>query len=464
MLKVEFIGGAKTVTGSCFLLTTDTHKILVECGSFQGSKNLEERNYLPFPFIPAEITALILTHAHIDHSGLITKLTKSGFKGKIFATKPTVALSEVMLLDSAHIHEMEVVWKNRKRIRAGKNLIEPLYTAEDAKNSIKFFEPVSYDTFISLTQDIKMCFRDAGHILGSATIEMWINDNNREKKIVFSGDIGNKEQNIIRDPSVILDADILFIESTYGDRLHKNKIETVLEFQNLINHSFNKNGNIIIPAFAVERTQEILYVISDLIKKKQISPVLVFVDSPLAISATEIFKKNIDCFDADTIARVKNNDDPFSFDGLSYIREAEESKKLNEQNGVIIISASGMCEAGRIKHHLKHNLWREESTIIFVGYQANGTLGRALVDGSKLVKIFGEEISVKANIATIGGFSAHADQKELLDWIGNFRSLPAKIFVIHGEEKSSNCLKEKIEYSFKNTNVIIPSCGDIEVL
>lgn len=459
-MKLTFLGAAQTVTGSSYLLETDNRKILIDCGLFQGNKELRERNQMPFPYNPAEIDYLLLTHAHIDHSGLIPRLCKNGFRGKIITTSATKALCGIMLPDSGHIQEMEVEWQNRKRIRAGKPLIEPLYTVEDAKACLKFFRGAEYGEWVELSDQLKVRFRDAGHILGSAFIELVSKEGSgKAAKIVFSGDLGCNNRSIIRDPEVLEDADYLLIESTYGDRVHRGRQETLEQFLQIIKASLKDGGNIVIPAFAIERTQEILYDLNQLIEKKMIPELPVYIDSPLAISATDIFRKHSNYFNVATKALLDKGDSPFDFPSLTFAREVEESKALNEiEGGAIIISASGMCEAGRIKHHLKHNLWRPEAHVIFVGYQAIGTLGRSLVDGAKEVKIFGEEIAVRAHIDTIGGFSAHADQEELLSWLGKIKEKPKTIFVVHGEEKSSHALARKIKNDLK-VDTIIPGWG-----
>lgn len=450
-MELIFYGAAKTVTGSCFLINTGDTKLMVDCGMFQGSKKIKERNYGDFPFDPTEVDFLILTHAHIDHSGLIPKLIKCGFKGQILATGATFDLCSIMLPDSGYIQEMEIERKNRKLRRAGKPLLEPIYTSNDAYKTMKYFRAIDYGLMVSLNDNISIRFIDAGHIMGSAIVEIWIKEQNQTHKLVFTGDLGNYNQPIINDPSTIDEADFLFIESTYGNRLHdddNNDKEEIL--YNIIKETFEKRGNVIIPAFAVERTQDLLYSLNNLIEKGKLDDVDIFVDSPLAISATEIFCRNIQYFDEDTRKKYEASGEcPLFLPNLQFTKTAEESKQLNERkSGAIIISASGMCDAGRIKHHLKHNLWRPESTILFVGYQAEGTLGRRILDGEKLVRIHGEEITVNARIENINGFSSHSDQRSLLNWIGEIESPPKKIFIVHGEEESSFALSDKINYEF----------------
>ncbi|MCR4434436.1 MAG: MBL fold metallo-hydrolase [Clostridiales bacterium] len=464
-MKITFLGAAKTVTGSCYLIETQNRKFLVDCGMYQGHAKEDALNEEPFPFDPAGLDFILLTHAHIDHSGRIPKIYLDGFKGEIIATKATVELCGIMLPDCGHIQEMETEWTNRKRLRAGKSPVNPLYTFQDAVDCLKLFRSVRYGEIVRLNENIRVKFNDAGHILGSAIIEVWVRENNEETKIVFSGDLGNKDIPILRDPSIIESTDYLVVESTYGNRLHKMNENKVERFLNIINETVDKGGNVIIPSFAVGRTQEIIY---DLHKRekmyseklKNIMNIPVFVDSPLAISATEIFRNNLDCYDEEARAYIENGDNPLDFPGLQFTKTPDESKALNERkDSVIIISASGMCEAGRIKHHLKHNLWREESTILFVGYQAPGTLGRNLVDGAKKVRLFGEEITVNARIEMIDGFSGHADKQGLMEWIGKFKKKPQKIFIVHGEEEVMEEFSGLVNEQF-HVETIIPSRGE----
>ncbi|AEV68303.1 MBL fold metallo-hydrolase RNA specificity domain-containing protein [Acetivibrio clariflavus] len=468
-MKITFLGAAKTVTGSCCLVETQNTKFLVDCGLFQGQAKEEALNSEALPLNPAELDYIFLTHAHIDHSGKIPKICKDGFKGEIYATKATVELCEIMLPDCGHIQESENEWKNKKRLRAGKPPLEPIYTYQDALDCMKFFKKVRYGEAIKINDEIKVRFNDAGHILGSAIIEFWIMEKGKETKIVFSGDLGNRDMPIIRDPSIIESADYLVIESTYGNRIHENKTNKFEYFVDIINETIDKGGNVVIPSFAVGRTQEVIYELNKEKesfdgKLKKLFSIPVFVDSPLAISATEVFRNNLDCYDEEAREYINNGDNPLDFPGLQFTRTPEESKTLNERSGsAIIISASGMCEAGRIKHHLKHNLWREESTILFVGYQAQGTLGRKLIDGAKKVKIFGEEISVNARIEMIEGFSGHADKDGLLNWIEAFYKKPSKIFIVHGEEESMTSFAREINDRF-NIDTIIPEKGESFVI
>lgn len=444
-MKIEFLGAAKTVTGSSFIISDADFTIMVDCGMFQGTTQIRERNYFHQKYVPKKIDALLLTHAHIDHSGLIPRMVKNGYYGNIYTTKATTDLCSIMLPDSGHIQEMDAAFVNKKNLKLGRKPIDPLYTSDEAIECLKNFVPVSYDEIIQVHPRVEVRFRNAGHILGSSFIEMWVDEGNSKTKVVFSGDIGPKDQAIICDPQVVEDADILLVESTYGDRLHKKKSDTYEEFKTIINEAYNRKGNIIIPAFAIERTQEIIYTLSKLLKEGQIPSMPIYIDSPLAISATEIFKRNKDLFDDEMRKRILTGDSPLEFQNLHYTRSTDESKWLNtEAKGAIIISANGMCTAGRIKHHLKYNLFRPESSIVFVGYQAEGTLGRRLIEGAKQVRVYGTDVSVKAQIHTLGGFSAHADQDGLLAWVRNIKNPKLKVFVVHGEEQSAKSFAEKI--------------------
>jgi len=453
-MRVEFLGGARSVTGSATLLEKGSLKWLVDCGMFQGGKELEERNWSVQPYRSQDLSFILLTHAHIDHSGLIPKLVKEGFRGKVICTKATRDLCEVMLKDSAHIQEMDTEWQSRKNKRAGEKETVPLYTMKDAENSLQCFQPVRYDEMFQLTDGVKVRFQDAGHILGSAILEVWVEEGGQEKKLVFSGDLGDFEQPILRNPTPIKNADVLWLESTYGNRLHKSREKTVQELLKIIQEALDLQAKVVIPAFAVERTQDIIYTLGQLIRKRLIPSIPVYIDSPLAISATEIFKKNSDCFDQETRDLLLGGESPLDLPQLIYARSTEESKAINEDSRPgIIISAGGMCEAGRIQHHLKHHLWRKDSHIVIIGYQAAGTVGRRIVDGVKTIRLFGEEIAVKAHIHTLGGFSAHADQKGLLEWLSHFNNPQLEVIVNHGEENISLELSQLIrqQFHFKTT-------------
>jgi metallo-beta-lactamase family protein len=437
-MKVEFLGGVRTVTGSATLFEKDSLKWLVDCGMFQGGKEIERKNYYTGSYHPRDLSFILLTHAHIDHSGLIPKLVREGFSGKVICTKATLDLCEIMLRDSGHIQEIETEWQSRKNRRAGQKGTAPLYTVKDAEKSLCFFSPVNYNEIISLDHGLKVRFQDAGHILGSAIIELWVEEEGEKKKLVFSGDLGNSGQPIVRDPVWIREADLLWLESTYGNRLHKSREETAQELLKIVQEAIAHQAKVIIPAFAVERTQDIIYTLGQFMRRGLIPSIPVYIDSPLAISATEIFKKNSDYFDQETEEILLRGDNPLDLPDIIYTQTTEESKAINEDKRPgIIISASGMCDSGRIKHHLKHHLWQEKSHIVFIGYQGEGTVGRRIVDGAESVRLFGEAVAIKAHIHTLGGFSAHADQKGLLEWLSHFENPQLEVFIVHGEEKVS---------------------------
>ena len=459
-MKVTFCGATKTVTGSNFLVEGAGKKFLVDCGLYQGGAKDEIKNEEPFPYDINEIDFMLLTHAHIDHSGRIPKLYKEGYRNPIYATNATCDLCAIMLPDSGHIQETETEWKNRKRIRRGEEELVPIYDAETAAKSLELFKGEPYNQIIELDDDIHVRFNDAGHMLGSSTIEIWIRENGENKKIVFSGDLGNNDIPLLAEPTMIQDADFLVMESTYGNRLHIKNESKAETFINIVTDTIKNGGTVVIPSFAVGRTQEILYELNKIKDSEDDSPEFerkyrllmntpVYVDSPLAISATEVFKENMDLFDKETQELIKRGDNPLEFPGLKFTQTVEESKALNESDeSAIIISASGMCEVGRIKHHLKHNIWNPKNTILFVGYQAPGTLGRKIVDGAKTVKIFGEEVAVNARVEYIEGYSGHADQAGLLHFVNSFVKKPNHIFLVHGEEESQKALRDKINENF----------------
>ncbi len=469
-MKITFLGATKMVTGSNFLVEGAGKKFLVDCGMYQGSNNEEMRNHEPFDFNINEIDFVLLTHAHIDHSGRLPKLYVDGYRGPIITTKATADLCSIMLPDSGHIQEQEISWRNRKRLREGKEALLPLYTAQDAINTMEIFKPVDYDEIIEIDPNIHVRFNDAGHMLGSAIIEIWVTEDGKQTKAVFTGDLGNNDIPLLSSPTMIDNADYLVMESTYGSRLHLRNDDKANLFLNIVSETLDKGGTVVIPSFAVGRTQEILYELNGLKDKhddeefrkkyQTLMSAPVYVDSPLAISATEIFRKNANLFDEETQKLIQSGDNPLEFPGLQFTRTADESKELNEKKeSSIIISASGMCEVGRIKHHLKHHLWDPNSTILFVGYQAPGTLGRRLVEGEKKVKIFGEEIAVNARIEYIEGYSGHADQEWLLNFIYSFITKPKHIFLVHGEPESQEVLKNKILETI-GIPVTIPDYGE----
>lgn len=451
-MKLTFIGADHQVTGSCHFLQACGKNILIDCGMQQGANPFE---CCDMPVDEAKIDYVLLTHAHVDHSGNLPLIYARGFRGRVYTTEASADLCSIMLRDCAHIQMQEAEWKNRKAKRhAGMKAVEPTYTMEDADGIIKRIVPCAYDQTIELSEGIKVRFTDVGHLLGSASIEVWLTEGDVSKKIVFSGDIGNKNQPLIKDPIYTEEADYVVMESTYGDRLHsKEKPEYVRDLAKVISETFAKGGNVVIPSFAVGRTQEILYFLRKIKEDNLITEYPkfeVYVDSPLAVEATGIFQKNIySCFDEEAMELVNKGINPLTFPGLKLAITSDESKQINfDDKPKVIISASGMCEAGRIRHHLKHNLWRPECTVLFVGYQAAGTLGRVLVEGAKEVKLFGETIDVCANITQLPGLSGHADKNGLIEWVEAFKKKPTRVFLVHGEDSVCNLFAEclKIEH------------------
>ena len=435
-MKLTFIGANHEVTGSCHCLEACGKKILVDYGMEQGG-NVYENAELPFA-IP-DVDYILITHAHIDHTGLLPLLYAEGFRGQIFATQATCDLCNIMLKDSAHIQEMEAEWKNRKARRAGKPEVEPLYTINDAQGVLTHFVPCHYKDVLTLTDGLRIRFTDVGHLLGSASIEVWMEEEGVEKKIVFSGDIGNKNTPLIKNPSYIDEADYVVMECTYGDRTHDRTHEHIEELAQILQETLDRGGNLVIPAFAVGRTQEILYFMRKIKEEKLIKghdDFEVYVDSPLAVEATQVFTKNImECYDEEAMDLVNRGINPIGFPGLKLSITSEDSKNINfDMTPKVIISAAGMCDAGRIRHHLKHNLWRPECTILFAGYQAVGTLGRSLLEGAQVVKLFGETIDVEAHIEKLDGISGHADMNGLITWVSAFKEKPSQVFLVHGDD------------------------------
>lgn len=458
-MRLIFIGADHEVTGSCHVLEVCGRYILVDCGMKQGTDDFETAE---LPMNIADIDYVLLTHAHIDHSGMLPLLYARGFRGDVIATPATVDLCDIMLKDSAHIQMTEAEWKNRKGQRAGREPVVPIYDMNDAEGVLEHFVSCDYDKVMDLCEGVKVKFSDAGHLLGSASIEVWINEDGEERKIVFSGDIGNLNRPIIKDPSYINDADYVVMESTYGDRYHNADVDYVSELAGICQRTFDRGGNVVIPAFAVGRTQEMLYYFRKIKEEGLVKghSFEVYVDSPLAVEATQIFNENIaECFDEEAMELVRNGINPLRFPGLTLSVTSNDSIAINSDNKPkVIISASGMCEAGRIRHHLKHNLWRKECTVVFVGYQANGTLGRILLEGASEVKLFGEPIEVMAEIVKLEGVSGHADKAGLIKWITSFDNRLKQVFVVHGEDEVSTgfakCLCD--EYGL---NAVAPYSG-----
>lgn len=446
-MKLIFLGATHEVTGSCFLLEACGKRVLIDCGMEQGPDTYEN---MPLPVKPSDIDMVLLTHAHMDHSGKLPLLYKEGFHGQVFATAATADLCEIMLRDSAHIQMFEAEWKNRKGKRAGREEIKPLYDMDDAVGVLSCFVRCEYQREVIIAEGMRVRFVDAGHLLGSASIEVWLREKETEKKLVFSGDIGNTDQPLIRDPEYPGDADYVIMESTYGDRSHEKPADYAQALANVIQRTFDRGGNVVVPSFAVGRTQELLYFIRHIKEKKLVQnhdDFEVWVDSPLANEATGIFREHMwSDFDEEARALLQQGINPIGFTGLKISVTSDDSRRINEDfKPKVILSASGMCDAGRIKHHLKHNLWRPESTILFVGYQAVGTLGRALLEGAKEVRLFGEEIEVKAEICRLPGISGHADNQGLIKWISSFEKKPAKVFVVHGEDTVCEIFRNRLQ-------------------
>ena len=460
-MKLTFLGAAREVTGSSYLLEADGVRFLVDCGMFQGGREAHGKNRRAFSFDPRTIDFVILTHAHIDHSGLLPRLVALGFKGRVHATRATCDLLAVMLPDSAHIQEKEAEYANLNRFRQGMARRDaarglpprdtaPLYTVAQAQASLKCLNAVDYDLEIMPHPQVRCTFRDAGHILGSAIVEVWVGDGPRRRKIVFSGDLGQPARPLLRDPTPIFEADYLLVESTYGNRDHKSMDATQDELVEAVNDTLErKGGNVIVPAFAVGRTQDMLYLLADLTRQGRIPRLSVFVDSPMATAATEITFRHMELLDDETHALMGHHGGAAHFRKLEFVESVEESKALDRiTGGAVILSASGMCEAGRIKFHLRSNLPRRDSTILITGFQAAGTLGRRLVDGARRVRLLGEDIPVRADLYTLGGLSAHADRSALLAWLGHFRDRPRQVFVVHGEDSVATGFAADLQRQF----------------
>ena len=448
-MKLSFHGADRAVTGSCHMIECAGRRVLIDCGLYQGGRELNEENGEPFGFEPGDIDCVLLTHAHLDHCGRLPLLAKRGFRGEIVATAATRELARLVLLDAAHLQEEEARHRARKTARraSAETGTGPLYTVLDALNSLEYFgRPATYDQPLELTPGIRVTFLDAGHILGSAAVLLELAEGGHHCRVLFSGDLGNAGRPLLRDPATPPKADVVVMESTYGDRLHKPVQESVEELVGALTDTFARGGNVIIPTFALERAQEILYYLREGIDGGRLSRSMqVFLDSPMAISATEIFQHHPECYDEPTARMFRSGRDPLHLPGLHFTREAADSMALNRVvGGAVILAGSGMCTGGRVRHHLKHNLWRRECSIVFVGFAARGTLAREIIDGAKQVRVFGEEIPVRARIYTINGFSAHADQAELLAWHRQVGS-PSRTFLVHGEEEAMGRLSSRLE-------------------
>lgn len=466
MASISFLGASRNVTGSRFMLRTKESNVLIDCGLFQ-ERDLRFRNWEDFPFPPKEIDVVVLTHAHIDHCGYLPKLVREGFSGKILCTTPTVEVARVALLDSAKIHEEDAAYKKRrhkKENRKGPFPEIPLYTVKDAEAVLPLLDPVPYHKPRNLTPDAEVTFYDAGHIIGSSCLELRIREGVEEKKLIFSGDLGRLNNPLLSDPERFEEADYIFVESTYGNRLHESGQDAIETLKRVISETAQSGGNIVIPTFAIERTQELIYFLKRLIGEGQIPRLTCFIDSPMAANITKIYSSFPKYLDQETINEEGMDGSPFSFPSLVITKTSEESKEINEYQGsAVIMAGSGMCTGGRIKHHLVHNIGRPESTLLFVGYQARGTLGRILLGKPREVRILGKIHPVRARIEQINGFSAHADRDELIEWLSSFKSSPRKVFVIHGEEESSLALAETIRSKW-GWETVIPDYMATETL
>jgi metallo-beta-lactamase family protein len=452
-MQIEFLGAAREVTGSCYLLHVGKYRVLVECGLIQGSQKNERRNFDPFLFDPKDLDAVVLTHAHLDHSGRLPLLIKRGYKGQIYTHRATADLCAIMLEDAGYLNEKEVQWENKKRERKGLDLIEPLYTREEARLAHKHFRSLEYGKTKEILSGIHLTLRDAGHILGSAIVELELQEGNHSCKVVFSGDLGHKGSPILRDPEVVTHADLVITESTYGDRQHRDWDKTWQEMGEIIASARSGKGNIMIPAFTVGRTQELLYMFKRNFDEWGIGDWEVFLDSPMGIEATDVYGKYAKIYDIEAKHIFEKGGNPFDLPNLHLSQHSQDSMKINRrESGAIIIAGSGMCTGGRIKHHFKHNIWREHAHVMIVGFQARGTLGRALVDGAKHIRLWGETIQVKAKVHTLGGLSAHADQQGLMNWYHHFEKRP-RVVLVHGEPKAMDALAHRLETEY-HANVV----------
>lgn len=457
-MDIEFHGAAREVTGSCFLVHCGDRQLLVDCGLIQGAPADEARNRRSFPFDPARLDAVVLTHAHLDHSGRLPLLVKAGFRGPIHTHRATRDLCRIMLTDAALLNEKDAEHENRRRLRRGKRLVEPLYSRQDADKAIRQFQALNYGTEREILPGVRLCLRDAGHILGSAIVELWLEENGARRKLVFSGDLGHAGAPILCNPQTVREADLVVLESTYGDREHRSWDETLTELGEVFRAARQAQGNILIPAFAIGRSQELLYFLKHHSREWGIGDWTVFLDSPMAIEATEVYGRHWRLFDAEAHRRRKKDGDPFTMPNLHFSRTAAQSMAINRvRRGAIVIAGSGMCDGGRIRHHFKHNLWRSQCHVIFAGFQARGTLGRRIVDGAKSVKLWDETVRVGAHIHTVGGLSAHAGQSGLLEWYQNFSRHPP-VALVHGEPEPMRALAQRLEAS--RARVMVPKPGE----
>jgi len=465
-IKMQFLGAAQNVTGSRHLLEANGTKILVDCGLYQ-ERQFRSRNWEPFTCPPESLDAVLLTHAHLDHCGLLPKLVKEGFKGRIYCTAATSEIAQIILLDSAHIQEEDAEYKrkrHKREKRKGPYPIEPLYTTADAEACFPQFSTVQYKKPIEIGAGVEATFCDAGHVLGSSIIRVKVSQDGQDRTVIFSGDIGRSDRPIVHDPSIVEQADYVLVESTYGDRVHEGPEDTKKLIAEVINSTRQAGGNIIVPSFALERSQELLYYINELLLEKAIEPLPVFLDSPMASRITKVFQKHRELYDEEMTEFMRRNKSPFEFPGLKMAGTSDESKAINHMRGsVMVIAGSGMCTGGRIKHHLVNNITRPENTVMFVGYQAVGTLGRRIVNGEKEVRILGQNYPVIARIARINGFSAHADKEELFEWLSGLKKPPRKLFVVHGEAESANKFGEYIREK-TGWQVVVPAYQDEVVL
>ncbi len=462
MTSLTFLGATGQVTGSCYLLETDSSRILLDCGMFQGSRETEKQNEADFPFDPAKIDAVVLSHAHLDHCGRLPKLLKDGFKGMVFLTEASFPLLELMLMDAVHLQLRDTEWENKRRERAGKSLLEPLYTEADVKALLELRKPIAYGVETAILPDMTVSFHEAGHILGSSIVRLRIKDKDKTKTLVFSGDLGNPHSPLLRDPAILTEADVLLLESTYGDRDHKPLDNTLDELREALAEAANSGGNVIIPAFAVGRTQDLIYWLGKIQRQGGLPQQQIYLDSPMAISASNIYAENINLFNIDDpeFTKIAPGGWQAWLPGLIYSETAEESMAVNRiAGGAVIIAGSGMCTGGRIRHHLKYNLWRRNAHIIIAGFQAEGTLGRAIVDGKKShLKILGAEVNVAAKVHTLGALSAHADQSQLLQWAGHFKEPKPRLYLIHGEKAATLSLQTCFKRTGWHAN--IPKVGE----